>query len=79
MRRTASVYDENGNYITQGLQPSAVCDEAIITAKSIAADREKEVILEDDDGYWMVSPDGGVRATTAKEIGFDEEEFEETE
>lgn len=71
----ATIYDaETAVTITEGFQGSSVCDEAIISAKSLAEMREEDVILDDDDGYWLVSPDGGVReigAAEAKSIGFD--------
>ncbi len=67
----ASIYNTNGEYITQGLQGSSVCDEALIAAREIAAAHNEDVVLKDDDGYWLVSPDGEVTAVTAKEIGFE--------
>jgi hypothetical protein len=71
----ATIYDgETAVTITECLQGSTVCDEAIQAAKRIAADREEDVILDDDDGYWLVSQDGTVReieADEAKSIGFD--------
>lgn len=67
----AAVYNKNGEYITQGLQGSSVCDEALIAAREIAASHNEDVVLHDDDGYWLVSPDGEVTAVTAKEIGFE--------
>ena len=57
----ATIYDyETAEYITQGLQSTLVCDEAIQAAKRIAADRGEPVILEDDgDGSkTKVYPDG---------------------
>lgn len=57
----ASIYDyHNGYTITEGLQGSSVCDEAITAARRIAADREEPVLLEDDDGEWIVHPDGTI-------------------
>lgn len=71
----ATIYDaETANTITDGLQGSSVCDEAILAAKRIAANLDKDVILDDDDGYWLVDTDGDVReigAKEAKSIGFD--------
>jgi hypothetical protein len=55
----ATIYDpETGNTLTDGLQGSKVCDEAINAARRKAADRGKDVVLEDDDGTWLVKPDG---------------------
>jgi len=59
-RAVASIYNEDGYTITTGLQPSRYCDEALITARAVAAERCEPVILEDDDGDWIVSPDGSV-------------------
>lgn len=70
----ATIYDVNGEYITQGLQGSATCDEAVIAARRIALDRDEDVILEDDGEFFVVSPDGDVRATIASAIGFGCEE-----
>ena len=55
----ADIYDfEEGDVITQGLQGSSVCDDAIRFARNIAADRGEPVVLDDDDGAWLVHPDG---------------------
>ena len=71
----ATIYDaETAVTITGGFQGCTVCDEAIQAAKRIAAEREEDVILDDDDGYWLVDSDGDVRAieaAEAKSIGFD--------
>lgn len=57
----ASIIDiDTGDYITQGLQGCSVCDTAIHTARRIAAERNEAVILDDDDGEWLVQPDGTV-------------------
>jgi NAD(P)H-dependent FMN reductase len=61
MATTASIYDGEGNTITGGLQPASVCDEAIQAARRIAAESGDDVYLEDDDGNWIVSPDGTSR------------------
>jgi hypothetical protein len=64
----ATIYDaETTNIITEGLQGSDVCNEAINAAKRYAKDRGEDVILDDDDGYWLVSPEGGVREIEADE------------
>lgn len=55
----AEIYSyEEGYVIAVGLQGSDVCDDAIDTARRIAADRDERVELHDDDGVWIVSPDG---------------------
>lgn len=57
---SAAIYDvETGNSIAEGLQGSRVCDEAINMARRIATERGDDVHLSDDDGEWLVSPDGG--------------------
>jgi hypothetical protein len=44
----AAIFDmKTGYWITQGLQSSARCDEAIRTARNIARERKKSVIVED--------------------------------
>ena len=55
----AEIYDyETGDELTAGLQGSSVCDEAIQAARWLAADRGEPVELHDDDGEWLVHPDG---------------------
>jgi len=54
----AAIYTKNGDELTDGLQGSDVCNEAIRAAKRMARDRGEEVMLEDDDGRWTVHPDG---------------------
>lgn len=64
----AAIYDyETAALITDGLQGSNVCDEAILATKRIARDLGEAVILEDDDGLWIVRPRGGVRGMTPRE------------
>lgn len=59
MTTVASVYDyETSDTITTGLQTADVCDEAIQSARRIAANLNKTVVLEDSDGLWIVHPDG---------------------
>lgn len=55
----AAIYDADYNIITQGLQGCSRCDEAIQMARRMAAERQECVILNDDDGEWIVylSPD----------------------
>lgn len=67
----ATIYNVNAEYLTQGLQGSAVCDEAIITARRMAAERDEDVIIEDNDEFTLVHPDGTSEEVTAKEIGFE--------
>lgn len=54
----ANIYNMNGEYLSEGLQGCRVCDEAFQAAKQIAEERDEDVMLEDDDGNWIVSPDG---------------------
>lgn len=54
----AEIYSQDGNELTVGLQGSAVCDEAIQSARRIAKDRGESVRLEDDGEAWDVYPDG---------------------
>lgn len=54
----ATIYNKNGEELTDGLQSSTICDEAIIAAKNIASDLGEEVMLEDDDERTTVYPDG---------------------
>jgi hypothetical protein len=57
----AAIYtQEDGSEITGGLQGCMVCDEAIQAARRIAADRGEAVVLADDDGEWLVHPNGDV-------------------
>lgn len=59
----AAIYDYNTGYaITEGLQGCRVCDDAIHLAHEIAQERERSVILDDDDGSWIVHSDGTVEA-----------------
>lgn len=54
----ANIYSIDGMYLAEGMQGSSVCDEAWLAAKSIAAERDEDVMLEDDDGNWIIHPDG---------------------
>ena len=55
----AAIYDyETGNTITEGLQGCDTCDRAINMAIEMAAERGVPVVLDDDDGQWLVKPDG---------------------
>ena len=54
----AAIYTMDGNTLTAGLQGCTVSDEAIDTARRMAAERGEDVLLSDDDGDWIVHPDG---------------------
>lgn len=55
----ASIYNwQTGDTITDGLQGSRRCDEAINLAREMAAEFGEPVVLSDDDGAWMVPPAG---------------------
>ncbi len=57
----AAIYDVVSGYpITQGLEGCRACDQAVQTAIRIAAARMQSVHLEDDDGDWMVHPNGTI-------------------
>lgn len=54
-----NIYDrETGSEITVGLQGSEMCDEAIQAARRCTIDAGEAVLLADDDGDWIVHPDG---------------------
>lgn len=53
---------ETADIITDGLQGSDVCDEAITAARHAAKERGKPVVLDDDDGVWLVYPTGHAEA-----------------
>jgi hypothetical protein len=53
----AAIYEyENGQELTSCLQGSSVCDEAIICAQEFADEQGAPVVLEDDDGVWLIYP-----------------------
>lgn len=55
----AAIYDTiTGDTIADGLQGCDRCDEAIRAAIRIAAERNADVHLVDDDGDWIVHPNG---------------------
>jgi len=54
----ATIYSTDGEHIAQGLQGCNVCDEALQHARRVAKERDEGVVLEDDDGNWLVYPDG---------------------
>jgi hypothetical protein len=53
----AAIYTLEGYTITEGLQGCIKCDEAINMACEIARERGVDVILDDDDGSWLVHGD----------------------
>lgn len=60
----ATVYDtDEGMALAEGLQGSSVCDQARRVAREYAADRGEAVVLDDDDGTWVVHPDGTIEPT----------------
>lgn len=63
-----------GDSITQGLQGSSVCDEAINLAREIAAERGTTVHLIDDDGEWAVRANG-TREPLTDEDAIDDEDI----
>ena len=52
----ASIYTTGGDTLSDGLQGCNVCDEAIQSAQRQADQRGTEVVLDDDDGSWLVHP-----------------------
>lgn len=61
----AAIYSTTDNdTITEGLQGSNTCDQAINMAREEASERGETVHLKDDDGEWLVGPRGGVRKLT---------------
>jgi hypothetical protein len=74
----ASLYDLNsGHTITEGLQGCNVCDEALNIAKRTAAETRRSVLLEDDDGEWIVGPSGRIRKMTPalqRRYGFNQQQ-----
>ena len=63
VKHMATIYNRDGNTITEGLQGCDTCDEAVQAARRIAKDRNQTVYLEDDDGFWAVPPRGKITAT----------------
>lgn len=51
-------YLHNAEIATEGLQSSRLCDEAIITARAIARECGRSVIVEDEDECYRVTPAG---------------------
>jgi hypothetical protein len=70
MTTTATILDwTTAETIAAGLQPAARCDEAIIAARRIAADRDEPVLLDDSDGVWRVDPDGSATEGLLRDDG----------
>lgn len=44
--------------IAEGLQGAFCCDEAIRAARTIAKESGAPVVLDDEDGVWLVQPNG---------------------
>ncbi|CAM6053504.1 unnamed protein product [Sphagnum tenellum] len=70
----ATIYDETGRHITEGLQGCSKCDEAILRARAIAAQNNRPVILYDEDEgeterdrYGVIEVDGFYRSLTDDE------------
>jgi hypothetical protein len=55
---SATIYDANGETITQGLETCLRSDQALQAARNIAAERGEPVVLHDHDGWWTIAPDG---------------------
>jgi len=69
----AEIYDfTTGEKLTEGLQGSNVCNEAIRAAKNIASDIGEPVRLVDDDERWDVYPDGRVEEGEAPPVEIDD-------
>ena len=66
----ATILSIDGAWITGGLQGCTVCDEAIQAARRTAARTGESVLLEDDDGWWVVAPDGSTEAADMGELGY---------
>lgn len=54
-------------HLSEGLQGCNTCDHALQTARRTAAQRNEPVVLDDDDGTWIVEPDGNCRRPTEQE------------
>lgn len=49
---------DTGEVISQGLQGCCMCDQAMRAARETARVLNEPVVLDDDDGTWLVNPDG---------------------
>ena len=61
----AAIYTLDSETITEGLQGCSQSDEALHAARRIAADRGETVVLDDEDGLWLVAPDGSCSPSEA--------------
>lgn len=58
----STIYDLDGNTITDGVESQQVCDATINTARRIAADRKRSVVVEDRgvEQCYRVTPAGHI-------------------
>ena len=74
----ASLFDLlSGHTITEGLQGSDICNDALRTARAIAKETKRSVLLDDDDCEWIVGPRGGIRKMTPalqRRYGFNQQQ-----
>ena len=55
----AAIYNyQTGDVICEGLQGSNACDYAWHVACELAAEQDQPVVLDDDDGEWIIHPTG---------------------
>jgi len=74
----ATIYDAETAYtLSDGLQGSDVCDEAVLMAKQIAREDNRDVILEDENKLWFISAGTGkireIDSDEARSLGFRED------
>ncbi|KKM05265.1 hypothetical protein LCGC14_1755870 [marine sediment metagenome] len=68
----AAIYDNQSITLADGLQGSDICDAAVQAAFRIAYERDEDIVLMDDDGVWIVHPDGTCTASIAVLVEDDE-------
>jgi len=58
----STIYDLDGNVLTDGVQSQLVCDATINTARRMAADRRRSVVVEDrgTETIYRVTPAGHI-------------------
>ncbi len=58
----STIYDLDGNTLTDGVQSQAVCDATINTARLMARDRNRSVVVEDrgTEEFYRVTPAGHI-------------------
>lgn len=64
MLQVVTIYDaSNGHVVTDGLQSSTVCDEAIQAARRIAKETRRHLVVEDVPARhcYAIGPRGGLR------------------